>query len=79
MNPRIERIHFVGIGGVGMCGIAELLASQGYAVSGSDLHEGANVERLRGLGVDVHIGHDRVNLGEAQVVVVSSAIRDDNP
>ncbi len=79
MKGRIVAIHFVGVGGVGMCGLAELLQRQGYRVSGSDLHEGAGVERLRALGVDVSIGHDPVNVGDAQVVVASSAIRADNP
>ena len=55
----IRRIHFVGAGGIGMCGLAELLANQGYAVSGSDLRDGPNTERLRSLGIDVHIGTPR--------------------
>jgi len=75
----IERIHFVGIGGIGMCGIAELLANQGYRVSGSDARESANTERLRGLGIPVAIGHDASHVGGAQVVVYSSAVRADNP
>ncbi|MEK7245243.1 MAG: UDP-N-acetylmuramate--L-alanine ligase, partial [Pseudomonadota bacterium] len=72
-------IHFVGIGGIGMSGIAEVLHSLGYKVQGSDLGEGANVKRLRALGIPVAIGHDAGNLGEAQVVVVSSAVKPDNP
>ena len=76
---RIQRIHFVGAGGIGMCGIAELLANQGYRVSGSDLRESANTERLRSLGIQVAIGHDAANVGEADVVVYSSAVRADNP
>jgi UDP-N-acetylmuramate--alanine ligase len=79
MNPRIRNIHFVGIGGVGMCGIAELLHGQGYRVTGSDLRDGPTVARLRGLGVEVHVGHDAAHVGGAQVVVASSAIRPDNP
>ena len=75
----IERIHFVGIGGIGMCGLAELLRAQGYAVTGSDLAEGATVARLRALGVPVAIGHDSRHVGQADVVVVSSAIRANNP
>ncbi len=75
----IERIHFVGIGGIGMCGIAELLANQGYRVSGSDVRESANTERLRGLGIPIAIGHDASHVGDAQVVVYSSAVRLDNP
>jgi len=75
----IRRVHFVGIGGVGMCGLAELLAAQGFAVSGSDLVAGASVRRLRELGVPVRIGHDAEALEETDVVVVSSAIPADNP
>jgi UDP-N-acetylmuramate--alanine ligase len=78
--PRdIGPIHFVGIGGIGMSGIAEVLANQGYRVRGSDLSESANVQRLRGRGIDVVIGHSGNNLADAEVVVVSSAIRRDNP
>ena len=76
---RIQRIHFVGAGGIGMCGIAELLASQGYRVTGSDVKESANTERLRSLGIAVAIGHDAANVGDADVVVYSSAVRADNP
>lgn len=72
-------IHFVGIGGIGMSGIAEVLVNLGYRVQGSDVAESANVQRLRSHGVPIAIGHDAVNLGEAQVVVVSSAIKRDNP
>ena len=75
MNRSIRHIHFVGIGGIGMCGIAELLHSQGYQVTGSDLALGANARRLRGLGIEVQVGHDAANVGDAQVVVASSAIR----
>ena len=71
-------IHFVGIGGIGMSGIAEILRNLGYAVQGSDIGEGANVRRLRGQGVPVAIGHRAGNLGKAKVVVVSSAIQPDN-
>jgi UDP-N-acetylmuramate--alanine ligase len=76
---RIQGIHFVGIGGIGMCGIAELLSNQGYRVSGSDLRESANTERLRSLGIEVAIGHEAANIGDADVVVYSSAVRADNP
>ena len=75
----IERIHFVGIGGIGMCGLAELLRAQGYAVTGSDLAEGATVARLRALGIPVALGHAAGHVGEADVVVVSSAVRAGNP
>ena len=72
-------IHFVGIGGIGMSGIAEVLLNLGYEVQGSDANEGANVRRLRGLGAQISIGHDARHLGAAGVVVVSTAIQRDNP
>jgi UDP-N-acetylmuramate--alanine ligase len=72
-------IHFIGIGGIGMSGIAEVLMNLGYRVQGSDLVENANVLRLRAKGVEVHVGHDAGNLGAAEVVVVSTAIQRDNP
>jgi UDP-N-acetylmuramate--alanine ligase len=75
----IQRIHFVGIGGIGMCGLAELLRAQGYQVTGSDLAEGPTVARLRSLGVAVAIGHDARHVEGADVVVVSSAVRSSNP
>jgi len=78
--PRdIGPIHFVGIGGIGMSGIAEVLANLGYTVRGSDLTESANVKRLREKGIAVAIGHDARNVDGADVLVVSSAIRRDNP
>jgi UDP-N-acetylmuramate-alanine ligase len=79
MLGQTRRIHFVGIGGIGMSGIAELLANLGYEVSGSDAKSSDITERLSRLGVDVHTGHGGENVGTADVVVVSSAIRDDNP
>src|SRR5437764_379995 len=72
-------IHFVGIGGIGMSGIAEVLHNLGYTVQGSDLADGANTRRLAELGVHVSIGHAAENLGPAQVVVVASAVKGDNP
>ncbi|MCS6891578.1 MAG: UDP-N-acetylmuramate--L-alanine ligase [Rhodovarius sp.] len=75
----IGTIHFVGIGGIGMSGIAEVLHNLGYSVQGSDIAEGPNVARLRAQGIPVAIGHDPANLGAAQVVVVSSAVKRDNP
>ena len=72
-------IHFVGIGGIGMSGIAEVLANLGYRVQGSDASDNPNVKRLRDKGIAVFIGHDAAHLGEAEVVVVSTAIRRDNP
>ena len=75
----IGLIHFVGIGGIGMSGIAEVLKNLGYAVQGSDVAESANVKRLRAQGIEVFIGHRAENLGKASVIVVSSAIKRDNP
>ena len=72
-------VHFVGIGGIGMSGIAEVLVNLGYTVRGSDVSENANVKRLRDKGVIVEIGHKAENLDSADVVVVSSAIKPDNP
>jgi UDP-N-acetylmuramate--alanine ligase len=78
--PRdIGPIHFVGIGGIGMSGIAEVLANLGYTVKGSDLTESANVKRLRDKGITVEIGHKAENVNGADVLVVSSAIKRDNP
>jgi UDP-N-acetylmuramate--alanine ligase len=74
----IGTIHFVGIGGIGMSGIAEILHNLGYAVQGSDVADGANVRRLQDLGIPVAVGHRAENLGTAQVVVVSSAVAKDN-
>jgi len=76
---RVRRVHFVGIGGAGMCGLAEVLHDLGCRVTGSDAASGPAVERLRGLGVDVAIGHDATHGADAEVVVVSSAIRPGNP
>ena len=72
-------IHFVGIGGIGMSGIAEVLHNLGYSVQGSDISESANVRRLREAGIGVAVGHDAANLGAAQVVVTSTAVKADNP
>jgi UDP-N-acetylmuramate--alanine ligase len=75
----IGTLHFVGIGGIGMSGIAEVLHTLGYHVQGSDIADGANVKRLRDAGIPVAVGHDAANLGDAQVVVISTAIQRDNP
>lgn len=76
---RIRRIHFVGIGGVGMCGIAEVLLNLGYSVSGSDLKASAITERLKSFGAEIFIGHRAENASVADVLVVSSAINPSNP
>ena len=73
----VGTIHFVGSGGIGMSGIAEVLHNLGYRIQGSDVAEGANVARLRDLGMIVHVGHAATNLGDATVVVTSSAITPD--
>ena len=79
MKGKVRRIHFVGIGGAGMSGIAEVLATQGYEVSGSDLHQSAVTRRLAGLGIRTMVGHDAANVAQADVVVASTAVADDNP
>jgi UDP-N-acetylmuramate--alanine ligase len=78
-RKKIQHIHFVGIGGIGMSGIAEVLLNLGYRVSGSDLKESDVTRRLQGLGADIRRGHDQGHIENADVVVVSSAIRQDNP
>jgi UDP-N-acetylmuramate--alanine ligase len=79
MRHKVKRIHFVGIGGSGMSGIAEVLANLGYAVSGSDLSENPAVRRLRQMGIRIVIGHKAENVEAADAVVVSSAVKADNP
>ena len=76
---RIKRIHFVGIGGAGMCGIAEVLLNQGYTISGSDIRESVTTERLRSMGATIYIGHKAENVERADVVVNSTAINSENP
>ena len=75
----IGTIHFVGIGGIGMSGIAEVMKNLGYAVQGSDVAEGYAIEGLRAKGIPVSIGHAAANLGDAAVVVISTAIKRGNP
>lgn len=76
---QVEQIHFVGIGGVGMCGIAEVLHNQGYRITGSDMAESRIVKRLQSLGIQVFLGHSAENIQGAEVVVRSTAIASDNP
>ncbi|OUS16082.1 UDP-N-acetylmuramate--L-alanine ligase [Gammaproteobacteria bacterium 50_400_T64] len=76
---RIRRIHFIGIGGSGMCGIAEVLINQGYEISGSDLAANANIQRLRGMGAHIDIGHKGEQIQGVDVVVQSSAVNEGNP
>ena len=75
----IGTLHFVGIGGIGMSGIAEILHNLGYSVQGSDIADSANVKRLRDMGINVAIGHASENVADATVVVISSAVKNDNP
>lgn len=79
MPQNIGKIHFIGIGGIGMSGIAEVLNALGYEVQGSDIADSANVERLRKNGIKVFIGHEAKHIDEATIVVVSSAIKHSNP
>jgi len=79
MRHKVSNIHFVGIGGSGMSGIAEVLANLGYQVSGSDIAGSAVIERLMGQGIRIAIGHAAENIGGAHAVVVSTAVKDDNP
>src|SRR5437667_2092472 len=79
MFRRFQHIHFIGIGGIGMSGIAEVLANLGFRVSGSDLRKSSVTARLEDLGVEVTEGHAADNVGNAHVVVRSTAVRDDNP
>ena len=79
MKQKIKHLHFIGIGGSGMSGIAEVLLNLGYQVSGSDLAENAPAKRLKGLGAKIVIGHAAGNIAGADVVVISSAVKADNP
>ncbi len=76
---RVEQIHFVGIGGAGMCGIAEVLKNEGYRITGSDVGENKAIAHMRALGIHVYIGHNTENIRGADVVVRSTAIAADNP
>jgi len=79
MFGRVKRVHFVGVGGIGMSGIAEVLLTLEFVVSGSDMRESPVTRRLQNLGARIAVGHVAENLGDAQVVVYSSAVRQDNP
>ncbi len=79
MKHKVHRIHFVGIGGAGMSGIAEVLLNLGYQVSGSDGASNAVTQRLAGMGATVSQGHAAEHVRDADVLVISSAIKDDNP
>jgi UDP-N-acetylmuramate--alanine ligase len=79
MKHIVQQIHFVGIGGAGMSGIAEVLLNLGYRVSGSDLQEGPATQRLKEFGAEIHIGHRAENIGKAEAIVISTAVTGDNP
>src|SRR5687768_3384651 len=79
MFRHVKRIHFIGIGGIGMSGLAEVLCNLGFIVSGSDIKKSKNTERLESMGMKVSEGHVAENVGDAQVVVYSSAVKPDNP
>ncbi|MGD9628322.1 MAG: UDP-N-acetylmuramate--L-alanine ligase [Pyrinomonadaceae bacterium] len=79
MFRHVKRIHFIGIGGIGMSGIAEVLCNLGFEVSGSDIKRSKNTDRLEALEIKIFEGHAAKNVGDAQVVVYSSAVREDNP
>ncbi len=79
MFAKLQRVHFVGIGGIGMSGIAEVLLNLGYKVSGSDLRQSAVTARLISLGAAIGEGHAAENVAGADVVIVSSAVKADNP
>ncbi len=79
LSQEVGPIHFIGIGGIGMSGIAEVMHNLGFSVQGSDLSQNANVDRLRELGITIAIGHEAENIENASVVVTSSAVKSDNP
>ena len=79
MKHKVKHVHFVGIGGIGMSGIAEVLANLGYRVSGSDLSESAVTRHLQSLGVKVWKGHSAEHIAGANAVVISSAVSEENP
>ena len=76
---RVRHIHFIGVGGAGMSGIAEVLHNLGYEVSGSDINDGRTTQHLHTLGIQIFIGHDKNNVQGTDVVVISSAVSNDNP
>ncbi len=79
MFRRVKKVHFVGIGGIGMSGIAELLLNLGFDISGSDINKSSIIEKLIRLGADIPLGHSAINLTDADVLVYSSAVQKDNP
>ena len=76
---KIKRIHFIGIGGSGMCPLAEILRSEGFALSGSDMNEGETLDRIKSYGIPVYMGHAAENIEGAELVVYSAAVKETNP
>ena len=74
-----KKLHFVGIGGSGMCPLAEILHSKGYIITGSDVNEGDTIDRIRSLGIKVFMGHKAENVGNADILVHTAAVHEDNP
>ena len=79
MKHAIRHIHFIGVGGAGMSGIAEVLLNLGYTISGSDLSDSSTLRRLAALGIQTHVGHSADNVQGADAVVTSTAVKADNP
>ncbi len=79
MKHAIRKIHFIGVGGSGMSGIAEVLLNLGYQISGSDLSDSTTLRRLAALGIATHVGHSADNAQDADAVVTSTAVKADNP
>ena len=79
MFRHVKKLHFVGIGGIGMSGIAELLLNQGFKISGSDINDSKVIQNLKNKGAKIFKGHDSKNLSNADVLVYSSAVKEDNP
>ena len=74
-----KRIHFIGIGGSGMCPLAEILMSEGFEIQGSDMNEGETLDKIKGYGIPVFMGHKAENIEGAELVVYSAAVKEDNP
>lgn len=75
----VKHVHFVGIGGSGMCPLAEILFHRGFVITGSDMSESDTLERVRGYGIPVHMGHKAENIQGAELVVYTAAVKQDNP
>ena len=79
MRTKFTKIHMIGIGGSGMCPMAEILHHKGYVITGSDINESDTLERIRGYGIPVSMGHRAENIGDAELVVYTAAAKQDNP